>query len=342
MWTLRTKWRGTGQRLLQGMFSLICGIACALLAAPGDALAAFPDRPIRLVVPWPAGGSTDLGAREFAQVLSARLNTPVVVENRPGATGVVGAQFVARAPADGYTLLLATSETLAINAFTYSNLPYDPLKDFIAINAFALNPNALTTNTKFQARNVTELIEDIRQHSGKYSYSSAGLGSASQLVMEMLKSKLGLDILHVPYQGQAPAVAALMGGQTDMIILPLGNAATLRQSGKVKVYAVTTAERYPDMPDVPTFKESGFPDIMIANWFGLAAPANTPAPVIRTLAAAIEAASSDPKTIAALRGLGLLPFSPRMTQPEFQKFVNNEMGRWGDIIKRANIQQHAN
>ncbi|HEY9280447.1 MAG TPA: tripartite tricarboxylate transporter substrate binding protein [Eoetvoesiella sp.] len=296
----------------------------------------YPDRPIKIVVPWPAGGATDLAARRFAVPLSDKLGTSIVIENRPGATGMIGTGTVARSPADGYTLVLASAETHAINPFTYNELPYDPVKDFIPIAAFASNPYSIVARTDLPAKTTKDLVTLIKKSPGKYSYSSASLGSASQIVMEMFKAEAGLDILHVPFQGEAPAVTALMGGQVDMMILPAGRAQNFRQSGKVKVYAVTMDTRFAGMPDVPTLKEEGFDAIQIANWFSLMAPAGTPQPIINKLADAIEATLRLPETSAALTSLGLGVFKP-MKQADFAKFITSERTRWGNVIKQAKI-----
>jgi len=298
----------------------------------------YPDRPIKFVVPWPAGGITDLAGRAFGQILSAKLNNPVIVENRPGATGIIGAQAVAHAAPDGYTLLLATAETHAINPFVTPKLPYDPVKDFVPIGAFAINPYALIARANFPAANLQELVATVKANPGHYTYSSAGLGSASQIAMEMFKEKTGLNILHIPYQGEAPAVTALMAGQVDFEVLPVGRAVTLLKSGKIKVYAVTTANRYADLSQVPTLAEEGMKNIVIANWFGIMAPANTPTSIVDKLVAAIAAAKREPQTAEILAKLGVEAF-PAMSQPDFKTFIAREMARWGKVIKDANIHR---
>ena len=316
--------------------SALALIATATFGLPAARAADYPEKPVRLVVPWPAGGVTDLAGRAFAQQLSKQLNGNVVVENRPGATGIVGTASVASSQADGYTLLLATAETHAINPYTFEKLPYDPAQ-FIPIAAFATNPYALVTRPDFPAQKTRELVEIVRKQPGKFSYSSAGLGSASQIVMEMFKGDAKISVLHVPYQGEAPAVAALLGAQTDMMILPLGRAAALRESGKIKVYAVTPATRHASMPDVPTMGEEGFSGLQIANWFSLMAPAGTPEAVVRRLAEATSAASRDDETVKAMAKLGLGSF-PAMSHSQFAEFIARERERWRATVERVKIR----
>jgi tripartite-type tricarboxylate transporter receptor subunit TctC len=328
--TQRSRWRRARRFAAVGLLmALSCGGARAQ-AQP------YPDRPIKLIVPWPAGGATDLAGRIFAQQMAIQLHASFVVENRPGATGMVGTAVVAHAPADGYTLLLASAETHAINPFTYDKLSYDPIKDFIPIAPFAVNPYAIVARADFPAKTTADFVATVRKSPGKYTYASASLGSASQIVMEMFRGAAHLDILHVPFQGEAPGLTALMGGQVDFMVLPAGRAMAVRTSGKIKVYAVTMATRFAGMPDVPTLSEEGFKTIQIANWFSLMAPAKTPAPVVQKLADAVAATLGVAQTSTALNALGLSAFSP-MTQPDFVKFVSDERARWGDVIKRANI-----
>ena len=296
----------------------------------------YPSKPVRLVVPWPAGGVTDLAGRAMAHQLAERLSTPVVVENKAGAAGTIGASSVAQSLADGYTLLLASSETHAIAPNLRKELAYDPRKNFVAVARFAINPFSVAARPDFPATSMKEVVALVRSQPGKFTYSSAGLGSASQIAMETLKSIGQLDIVHVPFQGQAPALTSLLGGQTDFQVLPAGSATPLKKSGKIKVYAVTTQERFFDMPDVPALREEGF-EMNFANWFGLVAPANTPAPVVQRVAEATAAALKSAETQASLRKLGLDAY-PSASPAEFQKFIDSEVGRWGALIRGANLK----
>jgi tripartite-type tricarboxylate transporter receptor subunit TctC len=298
---------------------------------------AYPNKPIKIVVPWPAGGVTDSAGRVMALRLSERMSTPVVVENKAGAAGIIGAESVARSPADGYTLLLASAETHAIAPNIRAKLSYEPMKDFVAIIPFAINPFSLVTRPDFPAATTKELVALVRKQPGKFTYSSAGVGSASQIAMETFKGLAGLNILDVPFQGQAPALVSLMGGQTDFQMLPAGSAAPLRASNKLKVLAVTTQQRFFGMPDVPTMKEEGFETMDFANWFGLVAPANTPPAIAQRLAVDVAAVLKSPDTRSMLQKLGLDVY-PAMSPPEFQKFLESELTRWGSVIRTANIK----
>src|SRR5688500_1818199 len=263
-------------RLLAGMLAFAASLAWAQN---------YPDRPIKIVVPWPAGGITDSAGRIMAERLSQRMGTPVVVENRAGAAGTIGADLVARAPAGGYILLLSSAATHAIAPDQTAKLPYNPQRDFVAIAPFAINPFCIVSRPDLPAATTRELVAAAKAQPGKFTYSSAGLGSTSQIAMETFKGLAGLDILHVPFQGQAPAMASLLGGQTDLQMLPAGSAVALRKAGKIKVFSVTTQVRYFNMPEVPTLKEEGFEAMNFANWFGLVAPANVPQAIVRRLAA---------------------------------------------------------
>jgi tripartite-type tricarboxylate transporter receptor subunit TctC len=308
-----------------------------LLASRGASAQAYPARPIRIIVPWPPGGATDLAGRVVAQQLADRLSATVVVENRAGAAGIIGAQAAARAAPDGYTLLLASAETHAIAPNLRDNLPYDPLKDFVAIAPFAVNPFSLVARGDFPATTTRELVAAIAREPGKFSYSSAGLGSASQIAMETFKALARLDILHVPFPGQAPAVVSLTSGQTDLQMLPAGSAVSLREGGRVKVFAVTTRNRFFGMPEVPALREEGFESMDFANWFGLVAPAGVPAEVPRRLAAEMAAVVASAEAQAALRRIGLDVFAP--TSPaDFQRFLEAELPRWGAVIRNADIR----
>jgi tripartite-type tricarboxylate transporter receptor subunit TctC len=313
-------------------------LGCALLFVADLACAqGYPDRPVKLVVPWPAGGITDSAARIMAQRMSERMATPFVVENRAGAAGTIGAESVARAPADGYTLLLASAETHAIAPNLRARLAYDPQKDFVAIVPFAINPFSLVSRPDFPAGNVKELVALAKSQPGKFTYSSAGLGSTSQIAMETFRGLAGLDILHVPFQGQAPALTSLLGGQTDLQMLPAGVAVSLRQAGKIKVFAVTTHARYFNLAEVPTLKEEGFEAMNFANWFGLVVPAGVPPAIVQRLATDAAAILQSADTRAALQKLGVDTY-PAMSPQEFQRFLESERTRWGSVIRASGLK----
>lgn len=326
-----------GKMIMQSVQLAWLVAGAALLACTSAGAQVYPDRPIKLVVPWPAGGITDLAARAMAQRLGEKMGAQVLVENRAGAAGTIGAEYVARAPADGYTLLLASAETHAIAPNLRQKLAYDPRKDFAAIGAFAINPFSLVARADIAATTTKELFARIKEQPGKLSYSSAGLGSTSQIAMETLKGLAGLEVLHVPFQGQAPAVTSLLGGQTDLQMLPAGSAVPLRKAGKIKVFAVTTHARFFDMPDVPTLKEEGFEAMNFANWFGLVAPAGLPPLVAQRLATDLAAVQKVPETRSMLQKLGVDAY-PATSPQDFQKFLEAELTRWGSVIQGAGIK----
>jgi len=317
--------------MLRTILTAVACLAAGLACAQG-----YPDKPIRLVVPWPAGGITDSAGRIMAQRMSERMATPFVVENRAGAAATIGAEFVARAPADGYTLLVASAETHAIAPNLRTRLPYDPQKDFVAIAPFAINPFSIVSRADFPARNIKELVALAKSQPGKFTYSSAGLGSTSQIAMETFKGLAGVDILHVPFQGQAPALTSLLGGQTDLQMLPAGSAVPLRAGGKIKVFAVSTHARYFNLAEVPALREEGF-EMNFANWFGLVAPAGVPPAVAQRLAADAAVVFQSAEMRAALQKLGVDAYPP-MSPQEFQKFLELERSRWGDVIRAAGLK----
>jgi tripartite-type tricarboxylate transporter receptor subunit TctC len=314
-------------------------VLCCLATAPFGLTHAqsYPNRSIKLVVPWPAGGTTDAAGRILAQRLSDQMGVQVIVDNKAGAAGTIGAESVARSVADGYTLLLASAETHAIAPNLRLKLSYDPLKDFVAITPFAINPFALVSKPGFAANSVQDLINQIKAQPDKFTYSSAGLGSASQIGMETLQSLAGTRLLHVPFQGQAPALTSLIAGQTDFQMLPAGSATELRKAGKVKVYAVSTKNRFFDMPDVPTLIEAGYSSMNFANWFGIVAPTNTPGVVVHRLETEMTQLIKSSDAIMAFQRIGLDVF-PLTNVTEFQRFIESEHSRWGVVIRNAKIQ----
>lgn len=297
----------------------------------------YPERPIRLVVPWPAGGITDSAGRLFAQRLAERMGNPVVVDNKAGAAATIGAEHVANAAPDGYTLLLASAETHAIAQHMRAKMPYDAHRQFVAIAPFAVNPFAIVSNAGFAPRDLAALIEAARAAPGRITYSSAGLGSTSQLAMEIFRGHAGIDLLHIPFQGQAPAMVSLLGGQTDLQMLPAGSAASQLKGGKLRVFAVTTRERYFGLPDIPTLRELGLPDMDIANWFGIVAPAGLPSAVLQRLVADAGMVARADETRQALRALGVDSITP-MDPSRFAAFMIAESERWGAAIRASGLK----
>ncbi|MES2360333.1 MAG: tripartite tricarboxylate transporter substrate binding protein [Pseudomonadota bacterium] len=315
--------------LVFGALCLVSGVANAQ---------AYPSRPIKIVVPWGAGGVTDNAARVMAQKLSERLSVPVIVESKAGAAGTIGATFVARAPADGYTLLMASSETNTIAPNIRPKLPYAPQKDFTPLIPFAIVPFALVARPGFPANTLNELIALVKKSPGKFTYASPGVGSTSQLGMEALKILGGLDILGVHFQSQATTMFSLVSGQTDLEMLAAGQAAVALKAGQLKVIAVMTPDRVAEMPGVPTFREAGLPGMNFSNWFGFVAPAGLPAPIAQRLATEMSAIVKMADVKAAFQTLGLKEVDPPMSSPEFEKFLESETARWGAVIRSANIK----
>lgn len=317
---------------------LLAGVMLALGGFPASAGAQdYPgNKPIKMVVPWPAGGVTDAAARILAKQLGDSMSVSVVVENRPGANGLIGADYVAKSAPDGYTLFVASAETHAINPYIYSKLPYDPVKDFVAVAPFAINPFTVTVRAGIPANTMQEAVELAKKSPGELTNASWGIGSSSQIIMEMVKKQADADILHVPFQGEAPAVTALMGDQVDFMVLPAARADSLSKDGRLKVLATTTAERAWLLPDVPTLKEQGY-DVDVANWFGLVAPAGTSSDVVDVLNAAVAKLLQGDAMPKALRELGV-DMHPVMGPSEFQAFIVSDGKRWGPVIKEANIR----
>lgn len=308
--------------------------ACvAILPAPAPAQG-YPDKPIKVVVPWPAGGTTDIAARIVIQQLAPRLGQPVVVDNRPGANGIIGAQAVAKSVPDGNTLFVASAETQAINPHVYLKLPYRPLEDFVAIAPFVQVPFVFASRADLGASTAREAVKLIQSQPNKFTYGTWGVGSIAQVGMEMIVAEAGLNILHVPFNGGPPAFNALMAGQIDFMILPAGAAEPLRKAGKIKIFGVTTAKRFSLVEDVPTLKEEGY-GVDVANTFGFLAPAKTPETVIRRLYAAISEALALPEVKSALKAQGTEVFT--LSQQDYARFLASELERWGQVIKRANI-----
>ncbi len=314
----------------------MAAMLASIAIAPSTAAAqGYPDRAIKVVVPWPAGGTTDIAARVIAQQLAARLSQPVIVENKPGANGIIGAEAVAKAAPDGYTLFVASAETHAINPHVYAKLPYDPLAGFVAIAPFVKVPFVLASKVGVPASSAKEAVAFIQSQPGKLTYGSWGIGSIAQVGMEMIVEEAGLKILHVPFNGGPPAFNALMAGQIDFMILPAGAADPLKKGGKIKIFGVTTGHRFAMMEDVPTLKEQGY-NVDVANTFGFLAPAKTPPAVIQRLYTEISEIIKRPDVQSALKAQGTEVFT--LTQQEYARTLVSELARWGEVIKRAGIK----
>jgi tripartite-type tricarboxylate transporter receptor subunit TctC len=310
---------------------LLAGLALAAAGAPAQA-AGWPDRPIKLVVPYPAGGNADAIGRWAAERLSAALGQPVVVENRAGAGATIGAQHVARSPADGYTLLLAPTAVVAITHHL-RKVPYDPDADFAPVASISSSYGIVAARKDLPASTMPELIALARKEPGKLTFGSAGTATATHLSGEIVHHKAGIKVLHVPYKGSAPALNDLVGGSIDLIYDPVALAQV--KAGNVKALAATSAVRHPDLPDVPTLKEQGL-DVPGGSWFGLFAPKGTPADVVARLSAELERAVAAPGTREAL-----LRFSqyPDFQGPAaFADRIRQDSATYRDLIRDAGIK----
>src|SRR5436190_3348004 len=314
-----------------------CGGGLAALIAPSAfAQAAYPSRNIKMIVPYPAGGTTDFLGRLVAEQIKAGLGATVIVENKPGAGTTLGAEQVARAEGDGYTLLMATSTTLAINKTLYKKLPYDPVKDFAPIALVAAVPFALIINPSIPAKSLSEFIGYAKSKPG-LAYGSAGNGSPQHLGAEMLKTAAGIDIRHVPYRGSIPAMLDVIAGHIPLMVVDLQPALQQIKEGKVRVLGVTTPRRVAIAPDIPTIAEAGLAGYELVAWQGVVAPAGTPRPIVDGLAAQMSKLMADPLTRDKLKTLSLEPLPPS-TPDSFAAYIGTEVERWAVIVKNSGAE----
>jgi tripartite-type tricarboxylate transporter receptor subunit TctC len=295
-------------------------LVCLPLAAAAQA-SDFPNKAIRLVVPFPPGGATDAAARLVAVKMSEHWGQPVLVDNRAGAGGNVGSDLVAKAPADGYTLVMGVTGSHAINTSLYSKMPYDPVTDFVAVSQVAVVPNVLVVHPSVPAKNLAELVALAKKEPGKLNYASLGNGTAAHLGMEMLKSEAGVDITHVPYKGQV-----------QMMVDGLPSALPHIKAGKLRAIALTSLRRAPSLPDLPTISES-YPGFYADAWSGLFAPKGTPQPVVDKLSAEVQRILKLPDVREKLAALGAEPVGS--TQAEFTAHVKREIDKWAKVVKTS-------
>jgi tripartite-type tricarboxylate transporter receptor subunit TctC len=311
-----------------------CSGGLFLLAGlPALAQAAYPSRPIKMIVPYPAGGTTDFLGRLVADQLKSGLGANVVVENRPGAASTLGAEQVAKAAPDGYTLLMATSTTLAINKTLYRKLAYDPATDFAPVGLLAGVPFALIVNPAIPARSLSEFIAYAKSKPG-LAYGSAGNGSPQHLGAEMLKAASGINIKHVPYRGSLPAMLDVIAGHIAFMVVDLQPALQQIRARKVRVLGVTTAKRVAAAPDIPTIAEAGLSGFELVAWQGVVAPAGTPRPIVDLLAAQIGKLMADAATRDKLKAMALEPLPPS-TPDSFAAYIKSEIERWAVIVKNS-------
>jgi tripartite-type tricarboxylate transporter receptor subunit TctC len=306
----------------------------AFMGAAAQAQPAYPSRPVTLVVPYPAGGSADILARLVAQKLGERLQQAVVVDNKAGAGTAIGAKAVASAAADGYTLLLGTVSSQAINP-AMNKVGYDPTKDFVGVAPIAAIPFVLVANPAFAANTLAEVVAQAKASPGKLAYASAGPGTSNHLAGELLASAANISLLHVPYKGSAPALNDVLAGHVPLMFDLQATALPYVQSGKLKALAVTSKDRSPLLPRVPTMREAGLPDYEVSAWFGVFAPSAVPGAIVAKLNADITAIMQAPDMQKKLRELGAEPETSSLDA--YAKYTRDEAGKWAAVVKRAGL-----
>jgi tripartite-type tricarboxylate transporter receptor subunit TctC len=317
-----------------GRIACIIGLVLAAVTAMAHA-ETYPSRPIRLIVPFPPGGSNDIVGRMIAAQLGDRLGQQVFVDNRAGAGATIGAGLAAIAPPDGYTLLLI-SASFVFNPSIYKHLPYDPATAFVPVAMLGSGPVALLVYPKLPVASVKDLLALAHQKPGTLNYASAGVGSLQHLAAELFRFEAGIDIMHVPYKGGAPAMMDVAAGQAEITFATYIQAVPLVQNGSLKLLGLGSAKRSPILPDLPTIAEGGVPGYVATNWWGIMAPAGTPQPVVDKLHDAIADLLNSAETKKYLDNEGAVPV--HMSAPEFGKFIEAEIAKWGPVVKKAGMK----
>lgn len=309
-------------------------VLAAVLGGTGPVNAqAWPTKPVRVVVTFPPGGSSDVVARQVAPLLAEKLGQTFVVDNKPGAGATIGAAEVARAAPDGYTLMLSNTAPISLSPFMLDPMPYDPVKGFTHVAYLGSVPNVFVTHPSVPAKNLAEFIAWAKQQKGPISYGSGGIGSIGHIVGELFKAQAGIDLQHVGYRGSGPMHNDLLGGTILFAIDTLPQNVQYQKSGKLNLLAVTSGKRNAMAPDVPTVGEAGFPKLVADNFFGISGPAGMPRPVVEALNKAVQAALADPKLVKSLADFGIAPGA--MTPEEFTGFVQQQVNAWGPAVKAS-------
>ncbi|TCT08937.1 tripartite tricarboxylate transporter substrate binding protein [Paralcaligenes ureilyticus] len=322
------------QKLKSGfVFCFLTGLII-IGACGSSAYAAYPDRPIRLVVGFAPGGANDIIGRLIAKELTTDLGVSVVVENKPGASSNIGTAFVAHSAADGYTLFLASLNN-AINQSLYHNLPFNFVSDFSPVALIATMPNILVVNSASPYHSVKELVAYGKAHPGRLTFASSGTGTSLHLAGELFKIQAGIKIVHIPYKGSALAMTDLLGGRVDLMFDNLISSISNIKSGKLRALAIASPQRSPSLPDIPTMAESGYPKFDVSSWFGVLAPRNTPPDIIQKINASVGKALKNPEMTKKLEQLGATPQA--MTPQAFGDFIKSQVDKWGTVIRAAGV-----
>ena len=316
---------------------MLAGVLAAGVSPLAAAQANYPTKPIRLIVAFPAGGSTDIIARVVGQKVGERLGQQLVIDNRGGAGGSIGTEIAARATPDGYTLTMGTTSTHVINVGVYAKLKYDPIKDFEPITLVATTPYLLVVNPGVKANSLKELVALAKSQPGKLNYASAGTGTTTQLAMEMLKTAAGIDVVHVPFNGNGPAGTATIGGQVQILFGSMPAVLPQAKAGRLRALAVGTPKRSPSMPEVPTVAESGYPGFDASLWLGFFAPKGTPAPILKRLYTELVTVATSPEMKEQFERNGAEPLVSA-SPAELTKLMQTEIEKYRKVIKAAGVQ----
>ena len=316
---------------------LIAGFAVTVALMATNARAAdYPTRPIKLVVPYAAGGPTDVLGRLVGEYLGRDLKQPVIVENKAGAQGAIGAEAVARSEPDGYTLFVTAASIIVLNPMLYKKLSYDPVRDFRMLALVTDLPVVMEVHPSVPAKNVAEFVAYAKQNPGKINFGSAGTGGTIHLAGEMFKQIAGVDMVHVPYKGAGPALTDLLSGNIQVMFDTLSTALPPVKSGLLRAIGVSSEQRSPDLPDVPTIAESGYPDYLVSVWYGIAAPAKLPDDIAQKISASLDRGLNDDAFRASLEKIGFPVFRPR-SAAAIAEFIDADRARWSAVIKAQNI-----
>jgi tripartite-type tricarboxylate transporter receptor subunit TctC len=322
---------------MKSIKSLAIAVVLAAAVAAPAALAVYPDHPVTVVVPFPPGGASDATARQIVTKLGEKLGQTVIVDNKPGANGSIGATVVAKSKPDGYTLLVGSIGVYGINPVLYKDLAYDPRRDFDLLTVAVRTPNALVANPKFPANTVPELIAYLKKNPDRVSFASSGTGSSDHLTAALFWQKTGTSGIHVPYKGGGQAISDLIGGSADVSFQNLGAVANQIRAGRLKVLAVTSEKRVPTFPDTPTMTEAGVPALVVYSWQAVAAPKGVPREVLTKLQSAVVAVLRDPEVMKRFEDIGFEVVGN--SSGEFGTFLASELGRWKTVVDTGKITQ---